>query len=453
MDENIQQANLQRGSRKMLGLPVYSIQEGNNLGNIKGFILDAQEKSLLAFVVERRRVSKEEKMLPFTAVNSIGEDAVTVEHLNALERRGANPVIMNALRRPIQPLGARCFTAGGKTLGKVEEYYIDAESGKISQLEINSRGLLKGNILVDGAYIIALAPHTIMLRDEALTSYQTTENQLLNSMEAAKDFAGEITRTTASVLGSSFHKIISGKEERGLEDEAAEVVTAKDQPPAVAVPEPLPEPAPEPEPASPPLLQNENEAESPNSITPIQPAAEPAAATEAAEDVMADDELNLLPLSGKPPAPLVPEPLAEDDLELILPQKPKPKASSSKLLSISVLTPEEAAQEEGFSISSGILDIARAAAESGLENTDDLEDEAGSKAPKILAAKPIKEPGAIIASPEQDTPQKLSTEAIAPTPAATNTIADKASSEPKSPQQIKATTHKATRKKKKSKKK
>ena len=216
-------------SKKLMGMAVYSVQEGQNLGQVKNLVIDAKEKRLLAMVVEKKRLTREDKLLPFAAVKSVGDDVVTVERGQALERRGMDASVMRALRRPVQPLGARCFTAGGKTAGKVEEYYFDVGDGSIAQLEISGVGLLTGKLLVDGRHIIALAPHTIMLDDEALLSSRPQENGLLSSMELARDKAANTARNTVSLLGNSISKI------RGVVKESVEEAPAPEEVPAEAV--------------------------------------------------------------------------------------------------------------------------------------------------------------------------------------------------------------------------
>lgn len=197
-----------KASKDIVGMPVYSIQEGQNLGQVKSLVIDTEKKCLLALVVEKKRLTKEERLLPFAAIKSLGDDVITVERGQALERRGVDPATMRALRRPVQPVGARCFTAGGKTMGKVEEYFVDITDGRIAQLEISEGGLIKGKVLVDGEHIIALAPHTVMLSDEAaeLCRPAPAGNNLLASMEVAKDKA-------TSFISGSLVKIKGGAKE------------------------------------------------------------------------------------------------------------------------------------------------------------------------------------------------------------------------------------------------
>ena len=68
MDERQDQL---RASKKLLGMDVYSVLEGQNLGQVRSLVIDAKEKCLLALVVEKKRLTKEEKLLPFAAVKTV----------------------------------------------------------------------------------------------------------------------------------------------------------------------------------------------------------------------------------------------------------------------------------------------------------------------------------------------------------------------------------------------
>ncbi len=186
--------------KKLLGMPVYSIKEGLNLGQIKSLLLDPKEQCVAALIVERRRFNREERVLPFSAIDGIGEDAVTIEKAALLERKGTNSQYLKALKHPIYLIGAKAFTIGGKTLGKVEEYRLRQQDGIISALVLNAPGIFKESIVVDRQEIITIAPHTVMLRDTAITNAIVVNNPLLTSMENAaelvKDKAVNLKNTT-----------------------------------------------------------------------------------------------------------------------------------------------------------------------------------------------------------------------------------------------------------------
>lgn len=190
-------------TKKIIGMPVYSCNEGLYLGNIRQLLVDAKACSIQGFVLERRRMGKDERILPFEAVYNFGEDGVTVETVNSIERRGQSSKFIRALRHPVTIIGSRVFTTGGRTLGKIEEYRFNSATGQISGLEIAPDGFFKVRSLVNGKHIIAIAGRTVMLKDEATDDALEIENTFLSNMgnaaETVKEKASEFMNNTADM--------------------------------------------------------------------------------------------------------------------------------------------------------------------------------------------------------------------------------------------------------------
>lgn len=190
-------------TKKIIGMPVYSCNEGLYLGNIRQLLVDAKACAIQGFVLERRRMGKDERILPFEAVYNFGEDGVTVETVNSIERRGQSSKFIRALRHPVTIIGSRVFTTGGRTLGKIEEYRFNSATGQISGLEIAPDGFFKVRSLVNGKHIIAIAGRTVMLKDEATDDALEIENTFLSNMgnaaETVKEKASEFMSSTADM--------------------------------------------------------------------------------------------------------------------------------------------------------------------------------------------------------------------------------------------------------------
>lgn len=202
MEEKTRQ---ERTSKSVIGMPVLSIAEGQPLGQIKQILIDVKNKAVQGFLLERRRFSRDERILPFSAVTGFGEDTITIEKYSLLERKGQSHQFVRALRQPLPLIGARVFTAGGRTLGKVEEYRFSLENGTITGLEIAGDGLFKARTLVDGDFIIAVAAHTVMIKDQAIEAAQPLENTFLTNVENAAD----TMREAASSLKDN--AVVAGK--------------------------------------------------------------------------------------------------------------------------------------------------------------------------------------------------------------------------------------------------
>ena len=189
---------MNRASKKTLGMPVYSVREGQNLGFVKTLVIDPGDKAILALVIERRRMTREERIIPFIHIQSIGDDVIVVDKASSAERKANLPQIISHMRNPLHVLGARVFTIGGKILGKVEEFYFDIQSGKIMLLEIGGTtgAIFKEKVTIEGKYIVTMANGTIMMDDKALENMEIIENPIINSMGSAKGKAQNIINET-----------------------------------------------------------------------------------------------------------------------------------------------------------------------------------------------------------------------------------------------------------------
>ena len=125
-------------SIEIIGLPVISITEGRELGMSKTLLIDAKNGSIAAITIEDEDWYRGVKLLPYSSVIAIGEDAVTVtnsENILTLEDAGDYEAMMDA---NIKIIGTKAITKSGTIQGKVVEIYV-GENGKIEKCEIEGR--------------------------------------------------------------------------------------------------------------------------------------------------------------------------------------------------------------------------------------------------------------------------------------------------------------------------
>ena len=125
-------------SIEIIGLPVISITEGRELGMSKTLLIDAKNGSIAAITIEDEDWYRGVKLLPYSSVIAIGEDAVTVtnsENILTLEDAGDYEAMMDA---NIKIIGTKAITKSGTIQGKVVEIYV-GDNGKIEKCEIEGR--------------------------------------------------------------------------------------------------------------------------------------------------------------------------------------------------------------------------------------------------------------------------------------------------------------------------
>lgn len=206
-----------RKSKQLLSMPVISLQEGQQIGSVKGLVVDPSLKQVAALVIEQKGWFKEQKYIPFNKVKSVGEDAITIDRTASAERGSSLPNIMKLLKDNIEIIGTRIVTENGTLLGYVDEYYVDLTSGQLVGLEFAGKFLssvMQGKAFLDTNYILTMGKDVIICSDEAVDNVikmeggiQETVKSLKNSTSQIWDSTVQKTRNLGSSLNKSFSKI------------------------------------------------------------------------------------------------------------------------------------------------------------------------------------------------------------------------------------------------------
>lgn len=150
-------------SKKLNGMPVVSLADGHQLGRIRRLLIDPQKLAIVAFTVERKGWFKEQPVIPYNHVKSVGNHAVTVDQASAVVKLSSLPELEALARHPLPILGARVITEEGTVLGTVEDFRFDPQDGKIYYLDIKS-GLLHGSKSLETAQIVTCGRDAIIAR-------------------------------------------------------------------------------------------------------------------------------------------------------------------------------------------------------------------------------------------------------------------------------------------------
>ncbi len=206
-------------SVEILGLSVVSISEGKELGTVKDFIINPAGGIVAALVIDDGNWYLGAKLLPFSAVAGVGENAVTVETSEHIFPVTSAPELEKLLVANVKVIGTKVLTKSGRIQGKVTEIVID-ETGKIALCEIEE---------VNGELTNIPAQRVITFGKDVLI--------VANS----EDEAGE---SAASPVPNKTYA--STKPTRPVEENTAAAVTPAPAP-AISTSQPSPVAAPEPE--------------------------------------------------------------------------------------------------------------------------------------------------------------------------------------------------------------
>ena len=189
-------------SKKYLALPIISLQEGQQIGYVKSLILDAGTKALAAIVVDTKGFFKDQHIIPYSKVVSVGEDAITIDKESYVEKTASLPELLDLVKAKLTIIGTKMVTETGKTLGIADEYYVDPETGKITQIEISGgklEGFLSGKAFISAEYITTLG-HDVIITQKGSEDFLTVANKGLsdsfkNLIHSTSTLASETTHT------------------------------------------------------------------------------------------------------------------------------------------------------------------------------------------------------------------------------------------------------------------
>ncbi|MFC6591102.1 PRC-barrel domain-containing protein [Deinococcus lacus] len=115
-------------AKELLGRSVVDLTSGEWVDSVRDVALDHQTGMVLGLVVtEGKWLRRSNRVIPYTAVASVGEDAVMVGPVG-----GADDARLQELLGSDQNLiGMTLLTADGDDLGRIEDAVFDGQTGRV----------------------------------------------------------------------------------------------------------------------------------------------------------------------------------------------------------------------------------------------------------------------------------------------------------------------------------
>lgn len=232
-----------RPSRKYLSLPIISLSEGQHIGYVKILILNAKTKALAALVIDPKGFFKEQRIIPYSKVVSVGDDAITIDKGSYAEKSTSLPEILDLLKEKTALIGSKVVTESGKTLGVVDEYYVAPEDGQIEEIEISGgkiEGLLNGKAILSADQIITIGRDILITKKGSEAELKLSDKGLTDTLKSVIHSTGQFASGTGQTVSKLFRKektsitLASSSPASGPEGEEPGV-SAAEKPSAAAV--------------------------------------------------------------------------------------------------------------------------------------------------------------------------------------------------------------------------
>ncbi|WNS81810.1 PRC-barrel domain-containing protein [Domibacillus sp. DTU_2020_1001157_1_SI_ALB_TIR_016] len=161
-------------SSEVQGLPIISIADGVEIGQVKSLIINPEKRSIDFITIGHEEWEQEGKAIPFNKIIGIGDYALTIDHESSVIEMNSIPVANELLNRRTKIEQTPLMSKKGQLIGQAVEYMIDDETGEISQLVVEDKQEL---FLVSGQYVITYGRDLIVVDEDVVKESIEGESQ------------------------------------------------------------------------------------------------------------------------------------------------------------------------------------------------------------------------------------------------------------------------------------
>lgn len=123
-------------SAEIKGLPVVSIIDGKEIGRVRDLLINGDNRSVDYLVVDITNDYLRAYVIPYHLAEGVGVDALMIETTDLVKQLNDEPDGIRLVERGVKLMGSRVLTRKGRVIGKVSEYYVDEDTGRITGCEM-----------------------------------------------------------------------------------------------------------------------------------------------------------------------------------------------------------------------------------------------------------------------------------------------------------------------------
>lgn len=180
------------------GKMIISLQNGQHIGKLKGLVIDPENVSVAALLIESKALFKDKMIIPYDKVHNV-DDIITVKSTSCLEKASKNTLTGRLVKQNFTLFGARIITEDGSVLGTVEDFTLDVKTGKIMSLLITSsvyEKYFKGMAELPISQIVTIGRDAVIARAGSREALLIPDTALAEKIESLKDSSAKIWNTT-----------------------------------------------------------------------------------------------------------------------------------------------------------------------------------------------------------------------------------------------------------------
>jgi|LFRM01.1.fsa_nt_gb uncharacterized protein YrrD len=225
-------------SKTLLSMRIISLEEGQQIGRVRGIVVDPESFSIAALVTDKQGWFGDYKVVPFSKVMSIGDHAITIDKKSSIEKPSNLPEIARLMKGKQPLLGAKVFSESGTLLGIVDELLYNKETGVIDSLEISGRFLesvFRGRISIPASAVKIFGRDAIIVDNNYKRNMRSIDSPAKTKLDTVRSSGKKLfgstkkaTKKLSKSLTDSIDEFTENKEQK-KENEKPEVNADENQ--------------------------------------------------------------------------------------------------------------------------------------------------------------------------------------------------------------------------------
>lgn len=214
-----------RKGKELIGKTIVALDGGQKLDSVRDLVFDPQAGQLLALLIDEGGWFRAARVLPFTQIRSIGDDAVVVESHDAIVSASTLERVPEILADDNTLIGTTLMTTDGKNLGKLADLYFDEQTGRVVGYDVT------GGVFADLATgrSFVPAPQTLNIgKDVAFVPPEVADamQEQVGGLQGALSSASQSISTAAGSVSESV-KTAAGNLAEGVKERQKTFVVGK----------------------------------------------------------------------------------------------------------------------------------------------------------------------------------------------------------------------------------
>jgi len=226
-------------SQQIIGLPIISISDGNEVGKVKNIVLNAESGTIDYFVVDSGIQVLSTRVIPTTNVLGIGEYAMTILNPEAISDISRIPSAIDLLQKNITVKGTKVLTKKGSLIGETGDIFVDVDNGcNIVGIEYIADITQKKVRIIPRSSVITFGKTLLVVEDDVQSKLLDDPSGLSeNASDFARKNVQDFSADPVNKYSDVFEEEASDDSAKELDDlsAAAQESTVFEQAPAAEV--------------------------------------------------------------------------------------------------------------------------------------------------------------------------------------------------------------------------